>query len=113
MAGRDIIAPIPLRFRAGALLNNNLTQVGTPLPEACVMLILTNQTNQLLFISFDGVTDHEVLLAGEVKPLFAQMNNQPQNYRALWPLNTRIFVRSPGGVGTGALYISGYYQPTQ
>lgn len=112
MAVKNNVLPITLRSQSAALFTANFVVVNAGgLGHPCFFLRINNATDRAVFLSFDGVTEHEFLSAGQVLEISSQTNSQPQNYTALFAANTQIYVKTTGGAGTGALYISGYYQP--
>lgn len=112
MAIKNNVLPITLRSQSAALFTGNFVVVNAPgLTQPCFFIRINNATNRDVFLSFDGVTEHEFLSAGQVLELSTQTNSQPSNYVALFSSNTKIYVKTNGGAGTGALYISGWYQP--
>jgi hypothetical protein len=105
------IFTIPLRSRSAALLNNTFQPInpgGFILPV--FFLRINNATDRAVFLSFDGVTEHEFLAIGQVFEVNGQTNAQPNNYMALFAQRQVVWVLSPTGAGTGAVYISGYSQ---
>ena len=77
------------------------------LPNAVFFLRIVNQTNNPITISFDGVTDHEYVLSGQVFEINTQTNSLPNNKVGLFSARDTIFIKGAGG-GT-AVTISGYY----
>lgn len=78
------------------------------LPEACFSLRILNDSDQNIVISFDGVTDHFVMLDNSVIELPFQNFSQPNNQTCLMALGTVVYVKA--NVGTGAVTLSGFYQ---
>lgn len=77
------------------------------LPNAVFFLRIVNQTNNPITISFDGTTDHEYVLSGQVFEINTQTNSLPNNKVSLFSARDTIFIKGAGG-GT-AVTISGYY----
>jgi len=51
------------------------------------------------------------LATGQILEIPNQAGNRPSNHVALWAANTTVYVKAALGAGTGAIYVSGYYQP--
>lgn len=114
MAVKNSIQAIPLISFNTAGLTANYQLIGK-LDSYCSILRITNLGDQPMLLSFDGVTDHEVIPAFDTFPtiveLQVQANAQPNSYAAAFSKNTPIYVKWQAGfVGMGILYISGYYQ---
>lgn len=106
---KDKIQPIGLTSRASSTLTAGYQSINpNGLPQACEIIYLTSSSSTEVTVSFDGVNDHEILVAtaGRI-PLFAQNNAQPKAEKSLWPKGTVVYVK--GTAGTGNIYLSGYY----
>lgn len=79
----------------------------TPLEGACFRIALYNSTNGAVDISFDGVTDNDVVLAGSSIVIDAQTNAQPSGLVALFQKGLVVYAK--GAAAAGNIYISGYY----
>ena len=75
---------------------------------ACYITI-SNSSNKAIFISFDGVIDHDYLLPDTTRVIPVQLNSQPTNNRALFSKNQKVYVKS-AVAGAGNIYLTGYYQ---
>lgn len=105
------IFPIPLRSRSAALLTNAFQPInagGFILPV--FFLRINNATDRAIFLSFDGVTEHEFLAIGQILEVNGQTNSQPNSYMCLFAQKQVVWVLAPAGAGTGAVYVSGYSQ---
>ena len=79
------------------------------LPQACSMITLQNESNRDLDLSYDGVTQHDILWNGGVIGFLpSQMLSQPPNNICLWPKGLIIYVRAAAGIGN--VYLTGFYQ---
>ena len=76
---------------------------------APIMLRITNGSDKFVTISFDGVTDHIVVLAGSSVDLNFQTNSRPGNNVALLPKGTKLYAAGTAGQA-GFIYVSGFYQ---
>jgi len=79
--------------------------------EACVILRIINDSDVDIEISFDGITDHDFLGAGETLQLDFQTNSLPNGNVGVLKKGTVVWVASTTGAGTGLVYLAGYYQP--
>ncbi len=79
------------------------------LPHACFLIRITNINDNLILVSFDGVTDHEVIMPDSVLELPSQTNSQPNAHFALFPKGTVVYARGIVPVAPGNVTLSGYY----
>jgi hypothetical protein len=111
MALKNTIKAIPLTNIASSALTTSYQAINTGgLPSSCCILRLNSTSSTSVTISYDGVNDHEFLLAGASFTIPVQSNSQPNNFIANFPIGTQVYVK--GTAGTGNIYLSGYYQPT-
>lgn len=102
-----IVKAIPLStFNAAALLAG-YQALNTGLDEACFLIIINNDSNTDVTISYDGVTDHDYISSNETKSISSQTNAQPNAYAALFAKHMPVYVKGVAGVGT--ITLSGYY----
>ena len=79
--------------------------------EACVILRIINDSDVDIEVSYDGITDHDYIRAGETLILDFQTNAQPNSKISKLKKGTVVWVASTTGAGTGLVYLAGYYQP--
>jgi hypothetical protein len=112
MPVKDRISAIPLiSFNVAGLAGYQSINAPNGIPEACFSIVFSNNSNTNVIISYDGVTDHDIVLANSVIGFPIQTNAQPPNWRALLAKGTQFYVRGIAGVGT--FFVSGYYQENQ
>jgi hypothetical protein len=107
MAVRNSVSAIPL----GAIAANTFTgayQLIGGLPHACFMLRFINNSTEDVLISYDGVTDNDVIIHDTTVQLDPQANSQPNNFICVFPKGMTIYVKAANG--TGEFYVAGYYQ---
>ncbi len=86
------------------------------LPNPCFLIRIINNSNMPITISYDQTipsdakSDADFLPANEELQLNFQTNSQPSNWWANLQQGTIVYVK--GAVGTGKVYLVGYYQPT-
>ena len=87
----------PIRELAFGGITNVYAAVGTPFLYPCRMLVLFNNTDVLLAVSFDGVTDH-LAIPGGGQIIFDFTTNRSDfgGYFVL-PVGTEIWVAAPFG----------------
>ena len=107
MAVRNSVASIPLLSANAALFDGAYQLVGS-LTQACFMLRFINNTTEDVLISYDGVTDNDVVIHDTSAQIESQTNSQPNNFTCLFPKGLNIYAK--GAAGAGELYIAGYYQ---
>lgn len=112
MAAKNSVQAIPLTNIASSTFTGSYQAINpNGLPNACFLIRLNSTSSTSVTVSFDGVNDHEFLLNGAFVNLDFQNNAQPNNFAASLKAGTVIWVK--GSAGTGNIYLSGYYQPTQ
>ena len=112
MALRNLIKNIPLSVYDAADLAGHYDRVNPEgLPESCFMIIITNGSDKNIFVSTDGIIDHEYILAGQASPLKGIDFFTENGYRCQWRKQTIYYIRSLEGAGEGTITLSGYYQP--
>ena len=79
------------------------------LPESCSIIRIINSSDQNLLVSYDGTTDHDLVIAGETIQLDLQANSKEKSLVANFKKGTIVYVNSVPGVGL--VYLVGYYQP--
>jgi hypothetical protein len=110
MAVRNTVQAIPLTNIASSALTGTYAAINVGgLPQACFLIRLNSTSSTSVTLSYDGVNDHEFLLAGAFVNLNFQTNAQPNNFIANLPIGTVIYAK--GTAGTGNIYLSGYYSP--
>ena len=100
-----------IRVLADAGVSSVYAEIGSPLANACKMLIINNQMNGDLMLSFDGITDHLYIQAGQAMVLdFASDKEGPSEKFAL-SADTTIWARSFGLVDPtmGDIFVSVVY----
>lgn len=107
MAVRNSISAIALAAVNANTFNGTYQLVGG-IPHACFMLRFINNTNEDVLISYDGVTDNDVIVHGTTAQIESQTNSQPNNFTCLFPKGMQIWVKAANGAGE--FYIAGYYQ---
>jgi len=108
MAVKNIVAAVPLSSIAASTFSGVYQLVAT-LPQACFLLRFVNNTSKDITVSYDGTTDHDFVRTLSDENINAQTNAQPQNFCALFPKGTTVWVKA--AVGTGSFFVAGYYQP--
>lgn len=81
----------------------------TGLPHACFEFSIRNGSSVSVFISYDGVTNHDILPSGQSVTYQLQTNAQPNTTIANIAKGAIVYVL--GANGTGSVYLSGFYQP--
>jgi hypothetical protein len=107
MAVRNSISAIPLATVNANTFNGAYQLVGG-IPQACFMLRFINTTDKDVLISYDGVTDNDVVIHGTTSQIESQTNSQPNNFTCLFPKGMQVWLKAANG--TGLFYVAGYYQ---
>jgi hypothetical protein len=94
---------------AAASITGTFAAIGTPIGHAYRILHMINNTNQDVWISFDGTTNNIYMPAGSFWIYDLQANAQ-QNANFNISLQTQIYVSAPGTLPTlGSVYVIGTY----
>lgn len=93
---------------AGSSLTSSYQAINsTPFAGSCFRIALYNTTNAAVDISFDGVTDNDIVPPGFYVIIETQTNAQPSGEVALFQKSLTVYVK--GSAGAGSVYVSGYY----
>jgi hypothetical protein len=113
MAFKNYVLPIPLSSIDSATFTGDyqLLSAAGGIPNAAIMIHIVNDADVSITISYDGTTDHDFLLPATDRQLEFQTNNAPNNHMAMLAQGTKVYVK--GAAGTGLVYLSGFYLPTQ
>jgi hypothetical protein len=111
MAYQNKVLPITLSSINSATFTGayQLLSAAAGLPHSCTQLHIANNADVSITISYDGVNDHDFLLAATDRQLYFQSNALPQGYAASLAQGTKVYVK--GSAGTGLVYLSGWYSP--
>jgi hypothetical protein len=82
------------------------------LANSLFMLFFRNESNRTIGVSYDGANMHEVIPANGDVTLNVQQNSQPNNFTAVFPKGTHIYLSAAAG-GVGFIYLGGFYQEEQ
>ena len=105
------IKEIPLTtFNSANLVVGYLPVNAGGLPNACFLLRIINGGTTAIEISYDGVTNHDVVFPSSTLQLPGPINTLLNSNGALFPQGQVIYVAGTAGVGTIA--VAGYYQST-
>lgn len=105
------IAVEPVRSRGFATIGAGFLSVGDPLENASGVLVFVNTTDVTLMISWNGVDDHQPILAGGfVLDITANKTIEGGYYAAE---GQQFYVKHLGVAPTeGSFYITNYYGDT-
>lgn len=70
-------------------------------------LRLVNGGSTAITVSYNGITDNDVVPANSVLEIPSQANSQPSAHYALWSARTQVYIK--GTAGTGSITLAGYY----
>jgi len=110
MSGLDIRVQIEtLRSVDSATFTGSYQAIGTPLTHPARIIKLVNNSNVLVTISDDGVTDKEILPSNSFVLLDFSSDRETGNQFSM-AANTQIWVKgAAGGANSGLIYLSVYY----
>jgi hypothetical protein len=99
----------PLRQISALSISGAYAPVGTPFGFPSHIIHIQNTTNQEVLISFDGVTDNELVGAGSFVLLDISAN-MTRSEGFFFPKGMIVYARDNGvAPGSGAVYVSTYY----
>lgn len=101
--------PETLRTLAYTGITGSYAPLGTPFVNPISIFLFQNQTNQLVYVSLDGVNNHfAVPSAGFI--LFDLTTNKTLSQGIFFSEGTQIYVNAPGTLPTtNAVYLSVLY----
>lgn len=110
MAVKNSVAPLPLSTIDSATFTGafQLLSPAAGIAQAVQMLYISNNSNVVITVSYDGVNNHDYIIAGQTRMLNFQTNSQPNTSIAKLAKGTKVYVLGAAGVGLVAL--SGWYQ---
>jgi hypothetical protein len=107
---KNTIHTVPLSSFNSASVSGTYQPIITGgLAQSCFLLRITNDSNQDITISYDGVTDSDYILQGTANNIPPAYPNIPNGYLALFAKGLQIYLK--GTAGTGNIYVAGYYLP--
>lgn len=88
-----------LRVVAGAAITSSYTPLGSEFSNAMRIIHVKNDTDALLYLSFDGILDHIALVPGEFE-LYDFTSNQdtPEHFR--FDNRTQVYLKYVGSAPT-------------
>lgn len=108
MAVQNRVHALPIRsFNSASVTASYQALNGAGIPEACFILRIYNDSDQNITISYDGTTDNDIILAGELFDYNFSSMAQPGANPAQLAKGTKIYGK--GTAGTGTIYITGYF----
>jgi hypothetical protein len=110
MARNTILAITRITFATGDLTAMYQAINGGGFSHPLVILRFVNASNNNIDISFDGITDHDIIPGLAQYTLNNQANSVPNSNVALFRKGTKVFVKSTTNAA-GSLWLVGYYQP--
>lgn len=110
MPVKNSIRPIPLTSVSATTFNGTDYMPINPggLPNACFYFTIINNSSGNVLVSYDGITAHDFIPSASSAPYPIQTNSQPNTFIANLAKGTIVYVL--GSVGTGDVYLSGFYQ---
>lgn len=100
----------PLRSLAFGSITGTYAGVGTPFVHPIRLLKVTNLTDENIIVSFDGITDHDVVAANGFF-LYDYASNKADQAGVLeQSVGTRLYIKAESALPTlGNLYVTVQY----
>lgn len=92
-----------IRVRSATTFDGTFQTLGNELNLPLFMMKITNNSNRDCDVSFDGSNQHDIVPAGSFALYDFQTNKQKDNWQ--FPGHTQVYIRAPGGAGTGNIYL--------
>jgi len=109
MATSNKIISVPrVTFDSASLTGSYQSISAGGIPNPVVVIRFVNDSDADFSISFDGATDHDIVLAGTEHSLNATSLFGDNARGAQFAQGTKIYVK--GSAGTGLFYVVGYNQ---
>ena len=99
------IKPIAMTSKDSSALTGGYDVVNTGLTDPCFILRIVNDSNKDITISYDGVSPHDYLIAGT--DIMIHTHQQREFNNVSFRRGQPVYVK--GAVGTGFIYVVGYY----
>ena len=107
---KNYVYPIPMTSIDSATFSGSYQAINsTGIPQSCFLLKVVNNSNQLVTISWNGTTDHDIAPSTSAYVYDYQTNKQPNNDMALAQKGQIIYAK--GTAGVGLVYLVGFYNP--
>jgi len=91
-------------------ISGSYAGVGTAFVFPVRILKITNQTNADLLISFDGVTDRDIIPAGTIEVLDYGSNKADTGGQLDQSMGDRVYVKqASGAASSGSVYVTAIY----
>jgi hypothetical protein len=104
----DIVKAIIMPSYNAASLDGTYKVLTTSLEQACFLISFINNSDVPVTISYDGTNAHDYVRANSTRDLNFQTNSRPGNNKALLKKGSPVYIK--GTVGTGYIFLVGYYQ---
>lgn len=113
MSFKNLIKPIPLETLDTTGLGGGYVIINAGgLPQSCIKVIITNNSNISVDISWDGANPHDFLVAGEYREL-SFLATDATGLRTPEIKKGQVFYASAPNAGVGYIVLTGYYLETQ
>lgn len=107
---KDFFYPIEMK-RLSALATTNYQLVYDGIPEPCSFLELYNHESRGIYISFDGITDHDYLRRLDKVEIYTQANADVISGFAQFRRGSKIYVKCLTLKAPIDVRVTGYYAP--
>lgn len=109
MAFKNIVQPLVLKTIDASTLTTSYKPINpSGVAQPCSIIKITNTSDRPIYISYNGIDDHDIILAGTTQVFDFQSNAQPSVFVANLPRHTIVYAKGSGG--SGIIAISGWYQ---
>ena len=106
MSIKNAVLPVPLTSILSTAVGDDYSAINPDgLPESCHIIRIINDGSLAVSVSYNGVTDHEYVPAGDSLLIYAMFVKE----RAAFRKGTVLYVKGTTGQ-SGRIYLSGYYQ---
>lgn len=103
----EIVRVDALRSVGFGSISGTYTALGTPFSHPMRLVCLTNDTDENVFISFDGVGDNLIVTKGGFKLFDLSTNKEENNTFFAFMVGTKFYVK--GSPSMGSVYLEAIY----
>jgi hypothetical protein len=105
-----VLYPNPMQSISSSSITGSYQQIGNKLPFPARLIKVVNDSTKDVIISWDGVTDHDIVIGGgfTLYDIGTNRGNSSPSMDAMQ--GTALFAK--GTAGTGTIYLVSFYAKT-
>lgn len=103
-----VVAVDALRSLAFGAIGVTYTAIGVPFAHPMRIIKITNTTNTDMYVSFDGIIDHDYVPAGAFT-LYDLTTNQNETAGWYFRIGTQVYIRYAMAPASGSVFVVALY----